>query len=273
MNNVIELINFKSNNTQVEISNKVIVGNNVVVGPNCKKFSIGYGSFIGNDCYIDVPEFKIGDYTTIHNHGTIHGYKNVSIGHNCWIGQFCVIDSIGGTTIGNNVGVGAHSQLWSHIKFGDSLEGCRWNDQKKLLVEDDVWFVGHCIVSPILAQKKSMLLAGGVITKDMEENHVYGGSPAKDITDKVGNQFKEKSIETKREEFLSLHLSFLDLKGINKEKFQATCVEDLEGKVSTENETYFDIGKRLYLPARSKYEYEFIKFMLYEKAKFCPFEK
>jgi len=270
MSNSIDNVDFKSKNTQVECASRVIIGNNLIVGPNCKKITIGYGSFLGNDCYIDVPEFNMGDYTTIHNHTTIHGCKNISIGHNCWIGQFCIIDSMGGTTIGNNVGVGAHSQLWSHIKFGDSLEGCCWNNQKELIIEDDVWFVGHCIVSPIIARKKSMLLVGSVITKNMEENHVYAGSPAKDITDRVGYQFVEKSIEDKKQEFHSLYMSFLKMKKIEKEKFRATCVENLEGKASTENETFFDIGNRQYLPARSEHEYEFIKYMLYEKGKFLP---
>lgn len=264
------MIEFRSKNTQVEIANKAVIGSNVIVGENCKNFSIGYGSFIGNDCYIDVPEFSIGDYTTIHNHATVHGYKNFSIGHNCWIGQFCIMDSIGGTTIGNNVGIGAHSQLWSHIKFGDSLEGCVWNNQKELIIEDDVWFVGHCIVSPILARKKSMLLVGGVITKDMAENRVYAGSPAKDITNKVGYQFIEKPTKKKIDEFHSLYLSFIEMKGITKDKYRATCVETLAGKISTKIETFFDITNRRYLPARSKYEYEFIKYMLYDKAKFLP---
>ena len=270
MGNTIDMIEFKSKDTQVEIADKVVIGKNVIVGANCKKFTIGYGSFLGNDSYIDVPEFKMGEYTTIHKHTTVHGYKNFSIGHNCWVGQFCVIDSIGGTTIGNNVGIGAHSQLWSHIKFGDSLEGCQWNGQKELIVEDDVWFVGHCIVSPILAHKKSMLLVGSVITKDMKENHVYAGSPAKDLTDKIGNQFIEKSIKKKEEEFQSIYQTFLKIKGIKKDTFSATCVKEIEGKVSTENETFFDIANRQYLPARSEYEYDFIKYMLYEKAKFLP---
>jgi hypothetical protein len=60
------------------------------------------------------------------------------------------------------------------------------------------------------------------------------------------------------------------MSGIKKDKFRATCVETLEGKSSTENETFFDIGNRQYLPARSEYEYEFIKHMLYEKGKFLP---
>ena len=34
-----------------------------------------------------------------------------------------------------------------------------------------------------------MALVGSVITKDMEANHIYGGAPAKDLTDKMLPQF------------------------------------------------------------------------------------
>lgn len=256
-------------NTEFNLSDRVVFGENVVFGPNCKKITIGYGSFLGNDIYIDIPELTIGDYTTIHKNTTIHGYKPCKIGHNCWIGQFTIIDSIGGTSIGNNVGIGASSQLWSHIKFGDTLEGCLWNKNSSLTIEDDVWFVGHCIVSPILARKKSMLLVGGVITKDMEENHVYAGVPAKDITNQVGPQFKQVSLEEKIELFNQLYQQFLVENNLTSNDFSILVVDKIDVK-STERETIFCIKDRAYSPFRSENEYRFIKFMLYEKAKFLP---
>ena len=107
--------------TKFTLADQVTIGKNITFGPNCKSVSIGFGSYLGDDLYIDVPELVIGEYTTIHRGGTIHGYKACNIGHNCWVGQFVIIDSIGGTTIKNNVGIGAHSQLWSHMKFGMSF--------------------------------------------------------------------------------------------------------------------------------------------------------
>lgn len=55
-----------------------------------------------------------------------------------------------------------------------------------MVVEDGVWFVGHCLVSPIRAKARSMAMLGSVVTKDMDHNRIYAGTPAKDITDKVG---------------------------------------------------------------------------------------
>ncbi|MFC6040238.1 acyltransferase [Paenisporosarcina macmurdoensis] len=262
----------KNPNTKVIIEDKVRLGVNIVLGPQCKEIKIGFGTFIGDNVYIDIPYLSIGEYTSIHKSITIHGYLPCSIGHNCWIGEHTIIDSIGGTTIGNNVGVGTYSQLWSHMKFGDMMKGCRWNISKPLVIEDDVWLVGHCIVSPITAKKGSLLMVGGVITKDMEENRVYGGSPAKDLTDKIGTQFKDVSIIEKKSYFNNLYIQFLSSENINKNDYPIVLVEEIDKKVITkfENVTQFCLNDQTYVPTYSELEYKFIKYMLYDRAKFIP---
>lgn len=163
-----------------------------------KSIYIGDNVYIGDSVQIIVDGLSIGDYSKVHNHCTLHGYKPLSIGHNAWIGQGTIIDSIGGTTIGNNFGVGAYSQLWSHIRHGDPLLGCNYNGSKELVIGNDVWLVGHCIVSPITIEDRAMALVGSVVTKDMKSDRVYAGAPAKDITEKMLPQF---SITTPQERF------------------------------------------------------------------------
>ncbi len=77
------------------------------------------------------------------------------------------------------------------MRFGDPLQGCRWESSKPMVIEDDVWFVGHCLVSPIHAKAKSMAMLGSLVTKDMEANRTYAGTPAKDMTEKLGPQYSE----------------------------------------------------------------------------------
>ncbi|MFN6083080.1 MAG: acyltransferase, partial [Bacteroidota bacterium] len=188
------------------LAEQIIIGKNTFIEPSAtirgisgkaKRIVIGDNVYIGNDVQIICDDFELGDYSKIQHHTNVHGYLPCKIGHNAWIGQYTIIDSIGGTTIGNNCGIGAHSQLWSHIKYGDTLEGCRFLSENKLTVGNDVWFVGHCIVSPINAHDKSMAMVGSVVTKDMEYNQIYAGSPAKSISDKIGFQFKEVTVEEK----------------------------------------------------------------------------
>ncbi len=252
-------------NCQVIVGDQVKIGEDVVLGPNCEKVIIGFGCFLGRDIYIDVQELEIGDYVTIHHGSIIHGIKT-KIGHNCWFGHYSIIDSLAGETrIGNNVGVGAHSQLWSHMKFGDVLEGCRWNSAKNLVIEDDVWFVGHTVVGPIHAKRRSMLMTGSVAVKDMDENCIYAGSPAKNVTDKFGNQFTDRTVNEKKELF-EKYLNQYESFGNDISFIQIVS----EFNIDLYKKTQFCLQTRSYLPTYSLEEYKFIRFLLYDKAKFLP---
>ena len=118
--------------------------------------------------------------------------RPLQFGRNCWLGGNCVLDSLGGLDIDDNVGVGAHSQIWTHIQFGDIVEGSRFHSRKYLHIERDAWLVGHCILSPVRVGEKSMAMAGSVITHDMLPNHIYAGVPARDVTEKMGEQFEPR---------------------------------------------------------------------------------
>ena len=243
--------------------NQIEIGQNTYISPSAKldgkNIKIGDGCYIGDDVQILVDNFELGDYSKIHNKSTLHGYESMKIGHNAWIGQGTIIDSIGGVTIGDNCGIGAYSQLWSHIRYGDPLEGCNYESKKPLIIGNDVWFVGHCIISPITAKDKSMALVGSVITKDMEENHIYGGSPAKDLTGKIPPQFTPLSIEKKRKIMSQFSLP----KNI-------VLIEDIS-QIKDDNITYFNIIDRKYTKKGTIDEFLFMKELQKKLIKFTPY--
>lgn len=260
-----------SNNIQAE---EIYIGKNTIIEPSAKirgingkakKIVLGDNCYIGENVQIICDDFSLGDYSKIQHDTNIHGYLPCHIGHNAWIGQFSIIDSIGGTTIGNNCGIGAHSQLWSHIKYGDTLEGCRFLTEKELIVGHDVWFVGHCIVSPIIAEDKSMAMVGSVVTKDMKFNEIYAGSPAKSISDKIGFQFNEVSIEEKLNK-MNLYLNEWDTNS----KLIKIVSDSSEIDLNNEKVTYFNVANRTYLKRGSEEEISFMKFLLPARGKFTP---
>lgn len=230
-----------------------------------QRIVIGDYAYIGADVQIICDDFSLGDYSKMHHHTNVHGYLPCFIGHNAWIGQYSLLDSIGGLTIGNNCGIGAHSQLWSHIKFGDMLEGCYFLGEKPLWIGDDVWFVGHCLISPIRAENKSMAMAGSVVTKDMAYNTVYAGTPAKPISDKVGPQFREVSVAEKMDK-MRLYLA---QSGV--ETAMIRLVETIEEIVWDDPYSYFAVATRQYKKMRSAAEVAFMRYLLPEKAKFVPY--
>lgn len=238
------------------------------INGKAKKISIGDNCYIGENVQIICDDFSLGDYSKIQHNTNVHGYLPCHIGHNAWIGQFSIIDSIGGTTIGNNCGIGAHSQIWSHIKYGDTLEGCRFLTEKSMVIGNDVWFVGHCIVSPIVAEDRSMAMVGSVVTKDMKYNEIYAGSPAKSISDKIGVQFNNVTIQDK---FVKMKMY---LNEWNTDSKSIKIVSDVsEIDFSQERITYFNVSDRTYSKRGSDEEISFMKFLLPAKGKFTPIFK
>lgn len=228
-------------------------------------FVLGDNCYIGDDVQIICDNFIMGDYGKIHNHTTIHG-NSVRIGHNAWIGQGAVLDGLGGIGIGNNFAVGPYSLLWSHAKFGDALEGCRWDSMSFLEIGNDVWLAGgHTIVHPVIIQDKAMSLAGAVITKDMLSNHVYAGVPAKDITETFGPQFKPVSIEY-RMDFMNKTLKEFGWdEGIK--------IVETVNDFKDDWHSYFAVLTREYTKRSTLNEIAFMKYLLPSKGKFIPYKK
>jgi acetyltransferase-like isoleucine patch superfamily enzyme len=254
---------------EVVLGAGVVFGENVQIGSPenpLRRVEIGDDVYIGADSTIISPEFKVLDYSKLHNGLLVYGKGACSIGYNAWVGQNTVLDSMGDLKIGNNCGIGAASQLWSHILYGDVMEGCRFDSVKASQIGNDVWFVGHCVVSPITAEDKSMAMVGSVVTRDMKFNHVYAGVPAADVTDKVGPQFREVTpqgkldyLEKRRKEFFDRHREF-DPSRISIGAGPAARREGI---------TYFDVISRTYSRMRSREEIEFIQYCL-PRAKFIP---
>jgi len=183
---------------------KLIIGDNVTIDERTKIICqdtviIEDNTYIGNDVSIMLKSFKIGEYSKLHNHCLLNGKSSVSIGHNCWIGQNCNLNGEADLVIGNNVGIGTYSSVWTHGYFGELIDGCTIFSIKSTIIEDDVWLVGsyNTIFPGVTVKKKTVLFGTSVITKSTEENNIYSGNPAKNISDKIGVAYKEITLENK----------------------------------------------------------------------------
>lgn len=145
---------------------RVSIGDYCAIGPGVKVICAG-------------GDVAIGDWTTLHDRCLVLSGKGVQIGSHCWFGQNTVIDGTGGITIGRGVRVGMYSQLWSHVAAGEQIEGCTLFGERPVVIEDDVWLVGSCIVaSGVTIGRRSVALIGSNITKSCSSNAVLAGSPA-----------------------------------------------------------------------------------------------
>jgi len=252
----------------VRIGRHVQFGRNVVF--NCKKVIIGDGVIFQDNITVNSDVFEIGDYGTIYKDCFFPGPGEIHIGHNFWLGISSIVDSQGGTYIGNNVGIGPHSQVWTHMIYGDVMYGCRFHSRKQIVIEDDVWLVGHCLVSPVKIGSRSLAMLGSLIIRDMEADHCYAGSPASDITDKIGSQFKLTSI-TERISYLESRFEEFGLRyDVVPIKNYVKIVTSMEEMVNINKDiTIFNVRNRTYTKRSTQLEYRIIRFLLPE-AKFIP---
>lgn len=230
---------------EVIIGEGVVVEAGVFIGDKtgrARQVRLGDYCFIGRDTRILVPSFCLGDYSKLHANSFLHGEQALQIGRNCWIGGNVVLDSMGGLDIDDNVGIGAQSQLWTHIQFGDIVEGCRFFSKQYMHVGKDAWFVGHCIVSPVTVGERSMALVGSVVTREMEPNKVYAGVPARDVTDKFGTQFQTRSREEKA---AALH-EILAVWSTHEPNFAREIDVILDQSQRRSDHAWFDVSTRTY---------------------------
>lgn len=147
----------------------------------------GKGSIIRRNARLDlnaVNKLIIGDRTIIENHVILNnGIGDIEIGNNTMITSRGMI--LGPVLIGNNVVLGIGSQILGLTHDYEDIEK-PIKDQgvsgTKVIIEDDVWIGGNCvIIQGIKIGKHSLVAAGSVVTKDVEPYTIVAGNPARPI--------------------------------------------------------------------------------------------
>jgi acetyltransferase-like isoleucine patch superfamily enzyme len=255
------------------LSDDVLIGEGCSIGSGCifrcKTVRIGDGAWIRDDVLVEADYFEVGDFATIYQ-GAFFPGGTVKAGHNFWAGAGSIIDGRGGMTIGSNVCVGAQSQLWTHMIFGDAVFGCRFRSEKPMDIADDVWFSGRCFVAPVRAGPRSLALAGAVVTRDMEADRVYAGVPAEDATEKFGAQFRPTTIEERIAVLAPRLDAFAKLNGFASHQQICAVVDSEAGLASASDEKIaINVGDRTYRKKGTALERRLMRFLLPE-AKFVP---
>ena len=179
---------------------KIIIKANAVL-TNCKLFSdgivsIGKNSVIKENAVINAfGGIDIGNRTIIDRDVIIGGMQSqkskIEIGDDCVVLYRSYINTTGKISIGNNVGIGGYSLIFSHSAWQNVLEG---NPYKfaDVIIRDNVWLPWNVTVMPgIVVGKNATIGSGSVITKNIPPNVFAAGVPAKIIRTKKSRKLSD----------------------------------------------------------------------------------
>lgn len=203
----------------IEGRGRIIFGNNIKIGRKvnlgCSQgSSFNFGSDIRIGSYIKIISsgsqkvhfsdgLSIGDYTVcyIQNHWEIGVNVKIAtycqifsretgfagcftVGSNSNIGDFTLIDLSGNVSVGSNVAIGPRCTIYTHDhNYRESKLIAPWKGTPKISnvhIEDGAWIGANVSILPgVRIGKHSIIAAGSVVTKDVPQDCIYGGVPAR----------------------------------------------------------------------------------------------
>ncbi|MBE7474420.1 MAG: acyltransferase [Anaerolineae bacterium] len=169
---------------------------------------LGKGVYLDQGVYLHALPggISIGDSTFVMHHTMLHvfNFRNlpqagITIGSNCFIGEFNVVRGQGGVRIGNGVYTGPMVQIVAvnHV-YQDPKRPIREQGitAQGIVIEDDVWIgAGATIVDGVTVGQGSVIGAGAVVTSNIPPFSIAVGTPAKPIRDRRELSANHRQVE------------------------------------------------------------------------------
>lgn len=109
--------------------------------------------------------------------------QNTHLGDHVYINYLCVIFDNNQVTIGEHVMIGPAVQIYTaahHLQAEPRIRGIEV--AKPIAIEENVWIGGAAVILPgVKIGRNAVVGAGAVVTRDVAENTVVAGNPARVI--------------------------------------------------------------------------------------------
>lgn len=113
--------------------------------------------------------------------------KNITIGKNVFFNIGCSFQDRGGISIGDGTMIGMNVTI-ATLNHGLPLETRNVTFPSPVIIGDNVWIGSNATILPgVTIGDNSVVAAGAVVTKDVPENTVVAGVPAKELKKIINN--------------------------------------------------------------------------------------
>lgn len=159
-------------NTFISISAKIVSAKSLTIGNDC---------VIKSNVKIKAKHIKIDDGCIISESCYVTGGDDFLIGKKTFIGKKVRINVSRKVCIGEDVGIGENSVIWTHGYFPPADEGYPIT-YAPVNIGDGSWISTNIIILPGVTVGKGVIIgAGSVVTKNVEDDSLIAGNPAKFI--------------------------------------------------------------------------------------------
>jgi acetyltransferase-like isoleucine patch superfamily enzyme len=170
---------------------EVILGKDVSIGKNVmvnvtERLVIGDRSHIGDEFIIEGRDIEIGSEFWSGHHCQIGGGsrfdKPSKLRIGCWghLGNFSMINTARPVTIGDEVGMGTGTMIYTHGAYLSFLDGFPV-DFGPVTIGSRVWIPGATILPNVTIGNNVVIGVGAVVTKSIPSGCLAVGVPAKVI--------------------------------------------------------------------------------------------
>ena len=139
-----------------------------------------------HDHIAPLAKMKKADNVRIHPTASLRCGRNIQLGKNSHINQYCCIWASPNSRIilGDNLLMGPGVKIFSsnHGTASDDIMNQQEWVEKDIDIGNDVWIGANAVILPgVKIADGAIVAAGAVVTKDIEPYVIVGGVPAKQI--------------------------------------------------------------------------------------------
>lgn len=193
------------------ISSKYIyIGENVIIQPfvfiNSTILKIDKNTTINPLSILKSRFINIGQNTKVSSlviiHGALTPNSYFSIGNHSGIFPFAWIDTSEGVYIGNHVGIGGHTLIFTHGTWANYLKGGSVTFGS-VYIEDHVWLAWRVFIMPgVKIGKYSIVSANSTLFNSFPNNTLISGTPARTFSNNAYQELNDESIVFRLDEIL-----------------------------------------------------------------------